>query len=76
MNDPFWFFREPYVWLLLGFACFSVGVASMFAGKAPIRQWVCRDKEPIFFWIVVAFWCIGGIWMIGYCLYEVSELSH
>jgi hypothetical protein len=75
MYDPYWFFREPYVYLLLGFACFSVGVASIFVGKAPMKGTVDRTKDPIVFWFVIAFWCIGGIWMVGYCVYKVSQLS-
>jgi hypothetical protein len=76
MNNPFWFFREPYVYLIPEFACFSVGLASMFAGEAPMREVVYREKTPISFWFIFAPLCVGGIWMIGYCLYQVAELSH
>jgi hypothetical protein len=76
MYDSYWFFSKPYVYLLVGFVFFSIGVASIFIGKAPMRAAVDRAKDPIFFWLVVTFWCVGGIWMIGYCLYKVSLLSH
>ena len=58
--------KPPYFYLILGIVSFALGVAWTCIGKARARfyGWVYRTEEPTQFWLVVATYCLGGIFLI------------
>ena len=62
----------PSIGLLIGGVfLFFLGAVSMFTGKASARfSWVYRAEEPTQFWWVVAMYYLGGLFLIGYFLYQ------
>jgi len=64
---------SPYIDLLVGFVCFSVGVASTLAAKVPAKRWVYSEKEPFTFWFGCAFWYLVGVSLVVRSLVDASQ---
>ena len=77
MPDVPWLLRPPYIFLILGVVSFSAAVVWTCTGKAWIRfhGWVYRAEEPNRFWLEVAMYYLGGVFFIGYFLYQVYAFS-
>jgi hypothetical protein len=62
----------PYAWLLLGIFTVVMAVVATCTGEAWSRGCVVyRAKKPVEFWFVVAIYYVGGVFLIGYFLFEV-----
>ena len=71
-DDPFWLPKAPYVFLVLGFISFCMGMISTWTGEAWARfgRVVRRDKEPAQFSRLVAAEFVVAACFVGYFLYR------
>ena len=70
-------YPEPattYIFLIFGIIFFSVGVISMYIGRAWSHsgRTVYRAEEPKQFWWLVMTYCLVGCGFIGYFLHIVA----
>jgi hypothetical protein len=78
MRDSFWLLRPPYTLFVAGMFILFLAVLYTYTGKAWIRfhGWVYRAKEPKRYWLEVAAYYVGGVFLIGIFLYEVRAFSN
>jgi hypothetical protein len=56
--------------LVFGVLFLLLGLVSTFTGGVGVRfSWVYRAEDPKTFWQVVVMYYLGGVGLIGYCLW-------
>jgi hypothetical protein len=77
---PDWNSQLPhYSLLIFGGISFSGAVVSTFTGKTwgRVGRSICRAKEPISFWCIVATYYLSAVFFIGIFMYgRINGLSH
>jgi hypothetical protein len=66
--------KPPHIFLMLGILSISAAVVFTCTGKAWVRfnGWICRAKQPGWFWWGVALYYLVGVCFVGYFLYRVT----
>lgn len=78
MSDPFWLLKPPYTLFDFGMFLLFLAVLYTYLGKVGLRGggWIYRAKEPRRYWWAVAAYYLGGVFLIGFFLYEVHAFSN
>ena len=77
-NDPFWLFKPPYTLFDFGIFLLFLGALYFDIEKVWVRfsGWVYRDKEPRSYWWNLAFYFLGGAFLIWLFFVEIHRTSN
>lgn len=78
MSNLPWFLKPPGTLFTAGMFLLSLAVAYTYTGKAWIRMhgWVYRAEEPKRYWLEVAVYYLGAVFLIGLFLYKAHWFSN